>query len=213
MVGWMWIITLGGLAALAARAAEGPEPSSIIVPELPTWVHTPLQVDPAASRFDASAKAPTTPTRVHIVESQVDVVQAEEFYHYAYRVETEAGLQQVGQSSVDFAPSYQKLRWHFLRVWRDGKARDVLTPGSIQILRQEENAERFLYHGRMTALVLLHDIRVGDVVESAYTRTGQNPVFMGRFSTRLVCTSGLPMDRLYYRINGLPTRVRGERPH
>lgn len=198
---WLWVVAIAGFLVVA-RSAEGPDPRSLVVPELPAWVHPPLSVDPAASRVDPTATSPSTATRMHIVETQTDVAQAEEFRHYAYRIETEAGLQHSGQVSVDFAPAYQTLRWHFIRIWREGKTREVLDPALIQVLRQEENAERFLYHGRMTALLLLHDVRVGDVVEFAYTLTGQNPVFGGVFSTWLTGSSAIPIDRLYHRING-----------
>jgi hypothetical protein len=202
---WLWVVALTGLFVVV-HAATGPAAHSLIVPALPAWVNTPLEVDPAASLPNPTGFTPVTPTRMHLVETQVEVAQAEEFRHYAYRIETEAGLQGAGQVSVNFAPAYQTLRWHFLRIWRDGKAREVLDASLIQVLRQEENAERFLYHGRMTALTLLHDLRVGDVVECAYTINGRNPVFGGRFGTQLVCSSDAPMDRLYYRIKGAPGR-------
>ncbi|HEY9248418.1 MAG TPA: DUF3857 and transglutaminase domain-containing protein, partial [Rariglobus sp.] len=201
--GWLWVLAISGLF-LSARSAEDPAPASLIVPALPGWLKNPLEVDPAASRFNAAGNTPSSPTRMHLVEGQMDVSRAESFRHYAYRIETEAGLQQAGQVSVDFAPAYQSLRLHSLRVWRDGKARNVLDASVIQVLRQEENAERFLYHGRMTALMLLRDIRVGDVVEFSYTITGQNPVFDGRFSTQLACSTSTPMDRVYYRVKGAP---------
>jgi hypothetical protein len=202
---WLWVIALSGFMS-AAHSAEGPAPDSLVAKTLPDWVRDPLEVDPQASRMNVAGVTASTPTRMHFVESQTDVVRAANFRHYAYRIETEAGLQQAGQVSVDFAPGYQSLLLHSLRIWRDGKARDVLDASSIQVLRQEENAERFLYHGRMTALMLLRDVRVGDIVEFSYTITGQNPVFDGRFSTQLVCSSSAPMDRLYYRIKGAPGR-------
>ncbi|HTQ30720.1 MAG TPA: DUF3857 domain-containing protein, partial [Opitutaceae bacterium] len=103
--------------------------------------------------------------------------------------------------------SYQRLRWHYLRVWRDGTERDVLMPDALQVLRQEDDAEQFTYHGRLTALVILRDLRVGDVVEYAFTRTGENPVFADRFSTILSGASTVPIDRLYYRILTTEKRV------
>ncbi|MDF3059424.1 MAG: hypothetical protein K0R17_3639 [Rariglobus sp.] len=205
VVFFLCLTTLAGWP-VSAHAADDPSPQSLVVPALPSWVRDPLQVDPAASLAISAATAPTTPTRLHFVEVQIDVDPIEEFRHYALRVETEAGLQSSGQLSVDFAPGYQTLRWHFVRIWRDGKPRDVLTPSALRILHQEENAERFLYHGRITAHLVLHDLRVGDLVETAYTVSGANPVFQGRFSTFLSGTGSAPIDRLSYRVRTPTTR-------
>lgn len=200
MIHLAWCVV--GMAVLAARAEPTVDPRSLITPELPGWLKPSLQIEPLITGSEGAGES--TPTRMLLVEDQTDVAGAEDFYHYAYRIETEAGLQSAGQISVDFAPGYQTLQWHFLRIWRDGKSRTMLEPAAVQVLRQEENAERFLYHGRMTALVILHDLRVGDVVETAYTRKGHNPVFAGRYSTALAGASSTPVDRLYYRIREVP---------
>ncbi|HTJ79987.1 MAG TPA: DUF3857 domain-containing protein [Rariglobus sp.] len=203
-----WLLGLIGFTnAFAAVVTEAIDPASLVVSTLPTWITPPLEVDPAAPSMVAGAGSSPTPTRLCVIENQMDVAGSEDFRHYAYRIETEAGLQQAGQISIDFVPSYQQLHWHFLRIWRDGHARDVLIPTSIQVLRQEQDAEKFLYRGYMTALVILHDLRVGDIVEFAYTRIGQNPVFAGRFSTTLTGASTTPVDHLYYRIRGASGRA------
>jgi transglutaminase-like putative cysteine protease len=211
------LLSLAGLLFLLgngvpASAAALPEPvampaaASLISPGVPDWVQTPLSVDPAASSPIARGAPSSSATRIHLLESQIEVGSRSEFNHYAYRIETEAGLQMGGQISLDFAPAHQTVRWHFVRIWHQGVPREVLTPGILQVLRQEENAERFLYHGRMTALALLNDVRVGDIVETAYTRIGTNPVFGDRYSTTLIGSSSTPIDRLFYRIIEAPGR-------
>lgn len=186
--------------------AEEPVPPvdarSLVSSSLPAWLDTPLAIPfaPIAARSDA------LPTRLLLVERQVDVASRLDFAHYAYRIETVAGLQQSGQIRVVFAPSYQTLRWHFLRVWRDGKSRDALDPNSIQLLRQEEDADKFLYHGKITALVILHDLRVGDTIEYGYSLTGINPVFGANYSTTFIGASSTAIDKIFYRIRTAPGR-------
>lgn len=209
-----WLVCFAASAPARAQALahpsttpqERPEaliaPESLVVPALPDWLIPPLEL------AETPARPETEPLsiRTRFIESQHDVESRSEFVHYAYRIETEAGLQQAGQVSLDFAPSYQTLQWHRLRVWRDGQARDALDPSRVQILRREENAERFLYHGRLTALMILHDLRVGDEIEVAYTRIGENPVFAGRFSTWFNGANSSPIDRLRYRLRTAPGR-------
>ncbi len=170
------------------------DPQSLIDPQVPTWVGRGAEMPAGAPVATSSA------IRMLTVEQQMNVATDELYSRYAIRVESEAGLQSAGQVSISYASLYQKLRWHYLRIWRAGEKRDVLKPESIQVLRQEQDAERFMYHGYVSAVVVLHDLRIGDVVEYAYTRTGSNPVFDGRFSLTLAAAAQSPVDRLYYRV-------------
>lgn len=183
----------GACFADAGSRVDSVDPRGLIERSLPGWI------TPALAIPDIPV-ATTGSTRMLLVEEQYQVSLQDNFRHFALRVESEAGLQQAGQISVDFAPAYQRLRWHYLRILRDGAVREVLAPELLQVLRQEQNADRFLYHGRLTVLALLRDLRVGDVVEWAYSRTGENPVLGGRFCTTLYGAGPTPVDRLFYRI-------------
>ncbi|HEY0943954.1 MAG TPA: DUF3857 domain-containing protein, partial [Opitutaceae bacterium] len=198
--GLLLAVLVGLWCSLARAATEHVDPRTLIAPELPDWI------TPSVALPDVPVAAAAGSTRMLVFEYQHHVPLQEEFRRYALRIESEAGLQQAGQISLDFAPAYQKLRWHYLRVWRDGTRRDVLAPEALQVLRQEENADRFLYHGQLTVLAILHDLRVGDIVEWACSRTGVNPVFGGRFSTTLPGAASTPIDRLFYRILTTPNR-------
>lgn len=183
-------------SALWGSVNESIEPGTLIVPELPAWINPPLSL-PHIPPVSGSA---TYPTRLLVMEQQFHVPSQEQFSHFAMRIETEAGLQSAGQVTLSFAPSYQRLQWHYLRIWRAGAKRELLTAGALQVLRQEEDAERYIYHGRVTVLAIVHDLRVGDVIEYAFTHIGDNPVFAGRFSTVLQGASSAPVDRLFYRV-------------
>jgi hypothetical protein len=188
------LLWLAVTAFVRAAVPAAVDPQSLISPALPAWIRAPMELPPAP------AVATSSSIRMLIVEEQMNVATAEQFTHYAMRIESEAGLQNAGQITQTYASTFQKLRWHYLRVWRDGRKREVLSPDAIQVLRQEEDAERFTYHGWLSAVVILHDIRVGDIIEYASTRIGENPVFMGRYSTTLAGAAGVPVDRLLYRI-------------
>jgi len=199
----LWVAALcfvAGLRSLQGAGAEAIEPASLIASELPAWIRPPLALPPSPEL------STTSPVRMMVVEEQVDVEQKAAFRHYALRVESESGLQSVGQVALSFSKDYETLRWHYLRVWRDGVKREVLTPEILQVLRQEEDADRFVYHGRMSVLAVLRDVRVGDTVEYAYTKVGANPVFGGRYSNRLAGAFGSPVERLSYRVIAAPDR-------
>src|SRR5205814_7276577 len=60
----------------------------------------------------------------------------------------------------------------------------------------ETGADSGLYDGRMTALLILDDLRVGDVLDYAITVHGENPVFNGRFMDSWNMQSYSPIERM-----------------
>jgi lipoprotein NlpI/transglutaminase-like putative cysteine protease len=106
-------------------------------------------------------------------------------FERAIRVVNEpAGLDTASQIQVEFDPTWQKLSLHRLRVTRAGKASDRLEPRYIKLLQRETQLERQMVDGRMTASIVLDDIRVGDRIEASFSVRGRNPVFEGKFLAR-----------------------------
>jgi transglutaminase-like putative cysteine protease len=108
------------------------------------------------------------------------------WYH---RVVTEVvagdGLQSVASISIDFDPSYQSLDIHHLRVLRGDQTRTLDPALLVNVLRRERDLERAMYDGRLTAHLVTPDVRLGDIVDYAYSITGAQPVFGGRFATEV----------------------------
>src|SRR5262249_39557061 len=75
---------------------------------------------------------------------------------------------------------YQELVFHTLRVVRGEQVLDRLGKTEINLLRRETALESQMYDGRVTASVVLEDVRVGDRVEYSYSIRGANPVFGGK---------------------------------
>ena len=57
-----------------------------------------------------------------------------------------------------------------------------------------------IYNGTLSAVIFLKDIRAGDVVEYAYTVSGENPVFVGRFADRLYLADVEPIQMMRVRL-------------
>jgi transglutaminase-like putative cysteine protease len=124
----------------------------------------------------------------------------ERYYHYAERIETTSGLDDLSQLKFDFEPSYQQLTIHFIRVYRNGNVIDALKPSEIKIIQKEDELDQQLYNGTLAALIFMNDLRVGDVVDYAYTVTGENPVLGGRFADRIYLADSKAVQRLIVRL-------------
>lgn len=143
----------------------------------------PPWVKPYITNRLADPPPPGSTADIHYLLSdrQTHAEKETRFYHYAYRLLTEAGVQDNSQLSIPFDPKYETVTLHSLSITRQGRVLNKLDSQEIKILQRESGAERQIYDGRLTAMIVLEDVRVGDVVEYAYSVTGANPVFEGRF--------------------------------
>jgi tetratricopeptide (TPR) repeat protein len=117
-----------------------------------------------------------------------------------------SGLSSAGRVEVSFDPSYQKVLLHAFAVWRDGRRLDRLADARIELLRREAGLENESIDGRKTLLVILNDVRVGDVVEISYSILGQNPVHGPSHDGALDMAFDMPVDRLLASVTSRSTR-------
>ena len=191
--GWGPAILLFAVLSAMARGATDPH---VRIAPFPDWVA------PAEPAEDAAAVVPGVDHGVEflLADRQVNVAAKAYFCHFRYRITAEAGLRYGAQIAVPFDPEYESVDFHSVRVIRDGAATDRLALDQIRIIQQEKDLDRQIYNGQMTALMLLDDIRVGDVVDFAYTRVGANPVFGGFYHATLETNWGSLIDRERIRI-------------
>lgn len=135
-----------------------------------------------------------------IIEHQEHVRKQESFRHNAYKIITNEGIQEMADLSITFDPIYQKLIFHKLLIHRDGKKIDRLNKNAIRTIQREQEMDRYLYDGSLTAIINLKDIRIGDVVEYAYTVSGYNPIYDGHISHRIYLNYSLPYEKAIKRL-------------
>lgn len=92
------------------------------------------------------------------------------------------GLQDAGQVNIDFDPTYERIVFHHVRVIRDGASREVDPIAGLSVFRRERDLERARYDGHLTAHLVIPDVRVGDVIDVAYSNLGSPPIFGDVFS-------------------------------
>ena len=108
------------------------------------------------------------------------------FERNAYQVVHRTGLDAGARISIDFDPATHDVTLGRLDVIRDGKVIDKLASTTFEIVRREQNAERGIFDGWLTAYVNVGDVRVGDIVDYS-TMTKRTPIadlafFRHRFS-------------------------------
>jgi len=196
-----WFILYCSLACIAlAEESYGQDSDEISAkvgrePE-PAWV-VPLDVDLAAKTPKNAGDGGIWHL---LIDSQIDAKSRTRYEHYAYRFLSESGVQEYSERSIEFDPVCQILTLHRLRIHRNGKIIDRLPNQDIRTLDRESGHEDQLYDGQLTSIMLLEDIRVGDVLEYAYSIKGHNPLFGDHFSRTKRWSWGTTIHRAQYRV-------------
>jgi transglutaminase-like putative cysteine protease len=140
-----------------------------------------------------------------LLDKQQHVRLEEIHHHYAYKLLTAEGVQQMSDITVSFDPKHETLIFHEVLIHRDGQAINKM-PAQIKTIQHEESMDRFLYDESFTAIINVTDVRVGDVVEYAYTVKGSNPVFSGKVMQEFYADMRFPFEKKLFRMV-VPTSV------
>ena len=101
----------------------------------------------------------------------------EYFIHNAQKVVTEAGLEYASKTTFSFQPDYQSISLHKIMIHRADQIIDILPSADIQLIRPEKEISSNIYNGTVDLVIVIPEVRVGDVLEYAATIHGKNPVF------------------------------------
>ena len=151
---------------------------------------------------ESSANAPDSSADDHLLllERQINAVDDETFFHSDRRILTIDGVQNDSTLKLEFDPNYQSLTWHWARIWRDGKHLDRLDTNRIEVVQRETDLDEAMLNGEKSAILVLDDVRVGDVIDYAYSIKGDNPVFSSHFSAAVPVAMEQPADQLLTRL-------------
>ncbi len=122
----------------------------------------------------------------------------EHYYsRFVAKINDISSAEDASQLSISFDPSYERMVFHHITVVRDGVRQDRLDMKAVNIFQKEDDAERLIFNGSVTASVILRDIRPGDILDYAYTISGKNPVFFGHIADRVRLNYGVPVGKYY----------------
>lgn len=199
------------LVAFACVSASA-KPSFTIQPP-PAWVRP--AAPPAQTPSDSHAGDAESGVR-YLVDDRQERVSArgsQDYYHVVEMVKTAAAVEQVSQLQLQFEPSFQSLVIHHIQILRAGSVINVLRPSEIQIIQQEKELDQRLFNGTLSAVVVIDDVRPGDIIDYAYSVNGNNPVLAGNFADTVSLGESDPVDYLRVRLVWPSARKLFLRPH
>jgi hypothetical protein len=101
------------------------------------------------------------------------------------RVETLQGVQEAAHWSIDFDPGMQSVVLHSIAVRRGSEVTEHARAERLRVVQREDNLERGAVDRRASVVVLLDDVRVGDIIDASFTLATTARATTGRhwFST------------------------------
>ncbi|HEX6766551.1 MAG TPA: DUF3857 domain-containing protein, partial [Polyangiaceae bacterium] len=176
---WRWAIVLFVLLFSSPSPAETPSAPGVEIGATPSWVLPGLDV---GSEPESSGGV-----SVLALDFQVRHVRGQSwrFRRSVIKVTNEAGTRVVGEQKFSFVPPFERLVFHKLEVQRGGVSHSQLKLDAIQVLRREARLESSVYDGTRTAVSVIPDVRVGDVVVCEYSIVGANPVLDDHYTSAM----------------------------
>jgi hypothetical protein len=157
------VILFAAPAVAAPKPVFGPPPKWVQVAEVPPA--PPAEGAPAVQTLLDDNQSRLTPA-------------GDAYYNRRVRKVLKAeGLPSLTTFGVTWDPADEQVTIHSLRIIRDGKAIDLLGKGKkMLVLRREQDLERAMLDGRMSATQQIEGLQVGDILDASWSHSGRDPV-------------------------------------
>jgi transglutaminase-like putative cysteine protease len=121
------------------------------------------------------------------------------YFERADRIQTPQGLEESGTIVLDWNPDTETLTVNKLKIIRGNQTIDILASGQqFMVLRRENNLDRAMLDGTLSAVLAPEGLQVGDVLDLAFTRQERDPVTRGA-SARIAYLPQNPTGRFRIR--------------
>src|ERR1700722_5462793 len=142
-----------------------------------------------------------------LFDRQINAELRQDFFHGAIRLETMEAVQQQSQWQFAFEPQTQSVNFHFIKIHRGETVFEQLSLEKGRLLQREEGLHRFIIDGWYTFLIVLEDVRPGDVLEWAFTVTTE-PRLLPEYSFHYCgLPEGIPLGTYRFSVRFDPKRA------
>ena len=147
---------------------------------------------------DESNRNSRTDVQYLLVDRQLCVssTNTEEYFHFAYKILSHAGVHNYSELEFDLNPIYQQLSIHEVKIIRGANVIDGIPISEFKTIQREQDLDRKIFDGRQTIVAFLSDVRLGDIIEFSYTVAGKNPAMKDHFSKWVRTQWSLPVTRM-----------------
>ena len=183
--GAMW-----GLACALISSVAYAQAPQVRVGAVPAWV-TPSALLAVPDKVDGPLFTRRQDVLVHLGPKQ----QAQ-YLGYRVKILQPAALQ-LGNLQIVWDPAADAPIVHEVTIFRDGQTVEVLQHATFEVLRREDQLEQAQLDGRLTAVLRVPDLRVGDELGVAVTTFSRDPTPNRKESGALVLPQAVAAGRYH----------------
>lgn len=143
------------------------------VEEAPEWV--------VRHKIVNAPRADHEPVTLLLLDRQIHADRMMRYTRVVRRIETPQAVQEAGRIELDFDPATQQLLIHSISIFRDGELTNHAKLEDVEIIQRERDLEAGIYAGAITALVLLKDVRTGDVIDVESSIHSDDAIYPGHY--------------------------------
>jgi len=182
---------------IAAGKQVNSDSAEVKIAKEPDWV-TNIDLEQLSSTDNSERKI----VQYQLVNSQTNITHrpVSRYNRFVMKPLSQNGLDTVSKIEIDYSPDYEKLIFHKITIARNGQITDRLNVDNIRIIQREEDIDHQIYDGRVSALIILDDIRIGDTLDYSYSIVGSNPVLGDKYYAFHSLGWNVPVDRVSIRL-------------
>ena len=177
----------------------------------PAWV----QVRKVADHWPVDAPGASGERwRFWLMDTQIDRRHGHRdvYVDRVYEPVSQEMVREAGKFAINFNPDFETLTLHRVELRRGGAWQQRLNPDTVTLARRESSFDSSdMATGEVSALIVLDDVRAGDVVRISYTISGSNPILGGMEAEKFFSDWFEPILERHARVwwdAGLPLDVR-----
>jgi hypothetical protein len=167
----------------------------------PDWI--------SSCAFDESFKTSNGAQITYLLnDNQIHAERHELFVHQVIRLETMEAVQHWSQWRLQFEPKRQLVTLHSLKIRRGQNEIDQSNLDKAHFLQREEGLEHFVIHGWFTLLIILEDVRPGDVLDFSYTIESSSELFPDHGGHFFTLPQGMSVGKYHFAVQFADLRQR-----
>jgi hypothetical protein len=153
--------------------------------------------------FDRKNGAPVTTL---LSERQIHAPSGTVYSRNVNRLESMQAVQQLSRVEIPFDPLTRSLVIHSISIFRGGVLTNHAELSRIELIRREQRLEAGIVNGELSALLLIKDVRIGDVLDVEFSFHDEGSLFAGEMSWIQTTAESFPIGDWLLRWLDVPGR-------
>jgi hypothetical protein len=143
-------------------------------------------------------RRPGEPVSVLLMDRQIHAPTNSRYTRIVRRLETHQAVQDLGTVEIGFDPETQRLLMHGVSIFRAGVLQNHAVESAFELFQREAGLESDIISGAVTCLLVLKDIRIGDVLDVEFSIVSDSKLFSDHYWFTEIIGNTHPIGRQWF---------------